>query len=159
MPRSPSIVPSGPGQDVFLVLDRFGEKLGRAWRETDENDTDYETLIRHLGKYPPAKPGALGVGPLKAAIGVANATLHPALLLHRQSAKHLTKMLPQLAVQRLPAVLGNENHMVFAVPVHRETLLRVRGGPRAESFDDGRLPEMSNFCCLPGKAGGPPMMG
>jgi bifunctional non-homologous end joining protein LigD len=44
----PSIVPSGPSQDVFLVLDQFGERLGRAWRETDENDTDYETLIRHL---------------------------------------------------------------------------------------------------------------
>ena len=44
----PSIVPSGPSQDVFLVLDQFGESLGRAWRETDENDTDYETLIRHL---------------------------------------------------------------------------------------------------------------
>ena len=48
MARSPSIVPSGPSQDVFLVLDQFGERLGRAWRETDENDTDYETLIRHL---------------------------------------------------------------------------------------------------------------
>ena len=35
----PSIVPSGPSQDVFLVLDQFGERLGRAWRETDENDT------------------------------------------------------------------------------------------------------------------------
>jgi hypothetical protein len=29
------------------VLDQF-ERLGRAWRENDENDTDYETLIRHL---------------------------------------------------------------------------------------------------------------
>jgi hypothetical protein len=37
-----------PSQDVFLVLDQFGERLGRAWRETDENDTDYETLIHHL---------------------------------------------------------------------------------------------------------------
>jgi hypothetical protein len=27
------------------------------------------------GKYPPAKPGALRLGPLKAAVGVANATL------------------------------------------------------------------------------------
>ena len=44
----PSIVPWGPSQDVFLVLDQFGERLGRAWRETDENDTDYETLIRYL---------------------------------------------------------------------------------------------------------------
>ena len=46
--RTPSIVPWGPSQDVFLVLDQFGERLGCAWRETDENDTDYETLIRHL---------------------------------------------------------------------------------------------------------------
>src|SRR6516162_1855073 len=48
MSFSPSIVPWGPSQDVFLVLDQFGERLGRAWRETDENDTDYETLIRYL---------------------------------------------------------------------------------------------------------------
>ena len=41
----PSIVQWGPSQDVFLVR---RERLGRAWRETDENDTDYETLIRHL---------------------------------------------------------------------------------------------------------------
>ena len=27
-----------------------------------------------MSKYPPAEPGALGVGPLKAAVGVANAT-------------------------------------------------------------------------------------
>src|SRR5215472_2913974 len=55
MARSPSIVPSGPSQDVFLVLDQFGERLGRAWRETDEEDTDFETLIRHLleGQYNP----------------------------------------------------------------------------------------------------------
>jgi hypothetical protein len=29
-----------------------------------------------IGKYPPAEPGALGIGPLEAAIRVANATLH-----------------------------------------------------------------------------------
>jgi hypothetical protein len=28
------------------------------------------------GKYPPAEPGALGIGPLEAAVRVANATLH-----------------------------------------------------------------------------------
>lgn len=47
------------------------------------------------------------------------------------------------------AALGNEHHMVFAVPlavaqarviVHRETPSRVRGGSGAESFIDGRLP-------------------
>jgi hypothetical protein len=53
MPFSPSIVPSGEDQDVYLLLDQFGEWLGRAWRETDEEDTDFETLLRHLldGQY------------------------------------------------------------------------------------------------------------
>ena len=53
MPFSPSIVPSGEDQDVYLLLDQFGERLGRAWRETDEDDTDFEMLIRHLleGQY------------------------------------------------------------------------------------------------------------
>ena len=37
--------------------------------------------------------------------------------------------------------------------------LRVRGGSRGPSFIGGRLLEMSNFCCLPGRAGGPPLVG
>ena len=40
------------------------------------------------------------------------AFLDPAFLLHRQSAKHLPEVLPQFPVKRLPAVLGNEHHMV-----------------------------------------------
>jgi hypothetical protein len=53
MPFSPSIVPSGEDQDVYLLLDQFGGRLGRAWRETDGADTGFETLIRHLleGQY------------------------------------------------------------------------------------------------------------
>ena len=48
---SPSIAPQNP--DTYLVLDDFGGRLGRAWRETDEEGTDRETLIRDLmhGKY------------------------------------------------------------------------------------------------------------
>ena len=36
----------------LLGLDEFG-RLGRAWRETDEEDTDFETLIREMleGQY------------------------------------------------------------------------------------------------------------
>ena len=30
------------------MLDDFGGRLGRAWRETDEEGTDRETLIRNL---------------------------------------------------------------------------------------------------------------
>jgi hypothetical protein len=45
-----SVVPSGLWAGCFfLVLDQFGERLGRAWRETDENDTDYETLTGKSG--------------------------------------------------------------------------------------------------------------
>ncbi|MDI4231474.1 hypothetical protein OZ411_01425 [Bradyrhizobium sp. Arg237L] len=53
MRTSPSIVPPAADQDVYLVLDQFGNRLGRAWRETDEEDTDRETLLRHLleGQY------------------------------------------------------------------------------------------------------------
>ena len=46
--RSPSIVPPEANQDTYLVKDDFGGRLGRAWRETDEEDTDRETLIRDL---------------------------------------------------------------------------------------------------------------
>jgi hypothetical protein len=46
--QSPSIVPPEANRDTYLVLDDFGGRLGRAWRETDEEDTDRETLIRDL---------------------------------------------------------------------------------------------------------------
>lgn len=36
---SPSIVP-GSERDIYLVLDDFGGRLGRAWTETDEEHTD-----------------------------------------------------------------------------------------------------------------------
>ena len=48
MRRSPSIVPTEADQDVYLVLDDFGDPLSRAWRETDEEGTRRETLIRDL---------------------------------------------------------------------------------------------------------------
>jgi hypothetical protein len=49
--RSPSIVP-GFDVDVYVVLDDFG-KIGRAYREVDEEMADKATLIRHLmeGQY------------------------------------------------------------------------------------------------------------
>jgi len=50
---SPSIVPQEANHDTYLVLDDFGGRLGRAWRETEEEGTERETLIRDLmhGKY------------------------------------------------------------------------------------------------------------
>jgi hypothetical protein len=55
MSQSPSIVPEDADRDVYLVLDDFGGRLGRAWRETDEADTDRSTLIRDMldGQYNP----------------------------------------------------------------------------------------------------------
>jgi hypothetical protein len=40
-------------QDVYLVLDDFGEYIGRSWSETDEDWTDRATMIAHLidGQY------------------------------------------------------------------------------------------------------------
>ena len=46
MPASPSIVP-GNDRDVCLVLDDFGG-IGRAGRETDVEDTDFETVMANL---------------------------------------------------------------------------------------------------------------
>ena len=49
---TPSIVPSGNDQTVYLVAEDFG-KLGRAWREVDYEATDLETVIEDLlsGQY------------------------------------------------------------------------------------------------------------
>ena len=63
------------------------------------------------------------MGPLEAAVGVADVIRHevtlfdPAFLLQRQLAKHLPEVLPQFSVEHLPAGLGNDHHMVFALPL------------------------------------------
>jgi hypothetical protein len=44
---TPSIVPAGEDQSVYLVFDDFGHH-GRCWRETDEGATDLETVITDL---------------------------------------------------------------------------------------------------------------
>jgi hypothetical protein len=49
---TPSIVPGGDDETVYLVADDFG-RLGRAWREADYEATDLETVIQDLltGQY------------------------------------------------------------------------------------------------------------
>jgi hypothetical protein len=49
---TPSIVPNGNDQDIYLVVDDFG-RLGRAWREADIEQTELETVIQDLlsGQY------------------------------------------------------------------------------------------------------------
>jgi hypothetical protein len=44
---TPSIIPSGSDETVYLVADDFG-RPGRAWREADCEATDLETVIRDL---------------------------------------------------------------------------------------------------------------
>jgi hypothetical protein len=48
MRTSPSIAPNDAHQDIYLVLDDFGSRLGRSWRETDEQAANREALIRDL---------------------------------------------------------------------------------------------------------------
>ena len=49
---TPSIVPNGDDQTVYLVKDDLG-RLGAAWREADAEATDLETVITDLltGQY------------------------------------------------------------------------------------------------------------
>ncbi|WP_027574426.1 hypothetical protein [Bradyrhizobium sp. WSM1743] len=54
MRSAPSIVPSDRlDRDIYLVLEDFGARAGCAWRETDETDTDRETVLRDIlsGRY------------------------------------------------------------------------------------------------------------
>src|SRR6478752_4411628 len=53
MRQSPSIVPPAADQDIYLVLDDFGGRIGQAWRETDIEATRLETVLADLldGQY------------------------------------------------------------------------------------------------------------
>ena len=35
-------------RDIYLVLEDFGARAGGAWRETDEADTDFESVLQNL---------------------------------------------------------------------------------------------------------------
>ena len=50
---TPSIVPNGTDQTVYLVLDDFGGRLGQAYRETSIESADLESIISDLigGQY------------------------------------------------------------------------------------------------------------
>jgi len=45
MRRSPSIIPDVADRDIYLVLDDF-RRLGRSWRETDDQSTDRTAIIQ-----------------------------------------------------------------------------------------------------------------
>src|SRR4051794_21743284 len=49
MRASPSIVSTDRlDREIYLVLEDFGARAGCAWRETDEEDTDRETVLRDI---------------------------------------------------------------------------------------------------------------
>ncbi|MGL3109146.1 hypothetical protein [Bradyrhizobium sp. BR 1432] len=51
---APSIIPNDRlDRDIYLVLEDFGARAGCAWRETDEADTDLETVLQDIlsGQY------------------------------------------------------------------------------------------------------------
>jgi len=51
---SPSIISNDRlDHDIYLVLEDFGARAGCAWRETDEADTDLETVLQDIlsGQY------------------------------------------------------------------------------------------------------------
>ena len=49
---TPSIVPNGPDQNIYIVVDDFG-RLGRVYSETDVEGADLETTITKVmsGQY------------------------------------------------------------------------------------------------------------
>jgi hypothetical protein len=54
MRSTPSIAPFDRlDRDIYLVLEDFGARAGCAWRETDEADTDRDTVLRDIlsGQY------------------------------------------------------------------------------------------------------------
>jgi hypothetical protein len=62
MRPAPSIAAGQPADvDVYLVLDDFGERLGRSWHETDDERTDRDSVIRDLLKGLPTRT-VIGVG-------------------------------------------------------------------------------------------------
>jgi hypothetical protein len=49
MRRSPSIVPADRlDRNIYLVLEDFGARAGCAWRETDEAETDFESIVKGI---------------------------------------------------------------------------------------------------------------
>jgi hypothetical protein len=90
MRTSPSIVPLDRlDREIYLVLEDFGARAGCAWRETDEADTDLETVIRHIlsGEYTyPVRRWHRGGQNLSATSSLVGDTSHPMDLADRQTA-------------------------------------------------------------------------
>jgi hypothetical protein len=62
---TPSIVPGGIDQNIYLVMDDLG-RFGRVWREADAEHTDLETVIADLlGGHYSNPVGVFGFNPFE----------------------------------------------------------------------------------------------
>jgi hypothetical protein len=66
-------VPFHPARKELQVADKLVWLDGQGLGHTAESASSVSTKT---SKYPPAEPGALGIGPLEAAVRVADAALH-----------------------------------------------------------------------------------
>src|SRR5262245_32524661 len=91
--------------------------------------------------------------------------LDVALLLRGQLAEHLSQVLPQRAVERLAAALGDKHDVVFALPdrvaqtlecVHRDASFRVLGGSRGKSLRWTHSRKCQTATATPAEPGGLP---
>src|SRR3989338_1790270 len=87
-----------------------------------------------------------------------------AFFLPRKFAKHRPDLPPQRLEKRLPPAFRDEHDVILALPFGMALTLIVVHGLDSLPFALGgsrkgvrvRLPELSNFGCLPGRAGGSP---
>jgi hypothetical protein len=110
-------------------------------------------------KYPPAEPGALVLEPLKAAYPCCfNSACPPP---PRNASTSFVETI------RLTSLLGRQRlHNIYHDLVRRLSNHSSRrfspyawAARQAAAMERGRRPpDMSNFCCLPGRAGGTPML-
>ena len=121
----------------------------------------------HLGLqcvYPPAEPGALGDEPLKAAEGRCRGPNFKPSIPHTIAPIMLT---PNSTTALALEILDIARCAPYIHPAGSSTARRIFPSRHALScacrlarkgFADG-LPEMSNCCCHPGRAGGSPLVG
>jgi hypothetical protein len=119
MRQSPSIVPETFDCDVYLVLNNFGY-LGRAWTESDEQNTDRETVMRDLfhGQYS-----------------------DPVRVVAFNTAQGWSRDVSEEIANELAKRLANERD---EVPLALEAFLERYGGHRCWGIDErGQLLELS----------------
>ena len=118
-------------------------------------------------KYPPAKPGALEGEPLKAALGPLTRPqnfrgmfMHHHMKIEYPTPSHLTFAYTCFAhrIRSVASWYAHSRNEFFSGSIFYPAFASTIVGSRLLPLPR-RLPEMSNFYCLPGRAGGPPLVG